>query len=99
MGTVLLVTTLLLVLAFLMLYFLPSIIAHSRKHPHYGTIVFLNLFTGWTVIGWVGCLVWALVNYDKQQPQVIYMPSPPIKTVHQLGYEAVEHEIEEILRR
>ena len=38
-------------------YFIPSIIAFNKKH--YAGIFYLNLFLGWTFLGWVGALVWA----------------------------------------
>jgi hypothetical protein len=41
------------------IYFLPSIVAYGRKN-HTAAIVALNLFLGWTVIGWVIALVMAL---------------------------------------
>ena len=45
-------------LAFLiLLYFLPAIIGRD-KHDAAG-IFLLNLFLGWTVIGWVIALIWA----------------------------------------
>lgn len=41
------------------LYFLPAGLASSRKHPSYTGIMLLNLFLGWTIIGWIVALVWA----------------------------------------
>jgi len=41
------------------LYFLPSIIAFKRGHPNAGAILVLNIFLGWTGLGWIGALVWA----------------------------------------
>lgn len=41
----------------LLIYFLPSIA--GRKHPHAAGIFVLNLFLGWTVIGWIVALIWA----------------------------------------
>lgn len=39
------------------LYFLPAIIGRDKNHA---TAIFLvNLFFGWTVIGWVVAFVWA----------------------------------------
>lgn len=46
----------LLVLA---LYFLPSIVAVARKVTHQGSVVVINLFLGWTFIGWVVALAMA----------------------------------------
>jgi hypothetical protein len=44
------------------MYFLPSIIAIVRSKRDITAIVLLNLFLGWTMIGWVVALVWALKN-------------------------------------
>lgn len=41
------------------LYFLPSMAARSRGHHNTAAIFVLNLFLGWTFIGWVVALVWA----------------------------------------
>ena len=41
------------------MYFLPSIIALARNKRDITAIVLLNLFHGWTMIGWVVALVWA----------------------------------------
>jgi hypothetical protein len=42
------------------MYFLPSIIALARSKRDIGGIVLLNFFLGWTMIGWVIALVWAV---------------------------------------
>src|SRR6266567_3781940 len=52
---------------FLPLYFLPAFLA--RKKRHVVAIGVLNLLLGWTLIGWVGALVWALAD-EEQKPQV-----------------------------
>jgi hypothetical protein len=53
-------TTEIIVLFFLILvYFLPTIIAVSRKKKGTATIIILNLFLGWTVVGWVFAFIWA----------------------------------------
>jgi hypothetical protein len=41
-------------------YFLPSIIAFARSKRDLLSIFLLNLFLGWTLIGWVVALVWAV---------------------------------------
>ena len=41
-------------------YFLPSIIAARRYHPNGAPIYVVNLFLGWTLIGWVIALAWSL---------------------------------------
>jgi len=45
------------------LYFLPSILAFARNKRDTTSIVLLNFFLGWTAIGWVIALVWA-VKHD-----------------------------------
>jgi hypothetical protein len=42
------------------MYFLPSIIAFARSKRDSAAIVLLNFFLGWTMIGWVVALVWAV---------------------------------------
>jgi len=46
-------------LSFVM-YFLPSILAFARNKRDTAAILLLNLFLGWTMIGWVVALVWAV---------------------------------------
>lgn len=40
-------------------YFLPAFIASRRKVPHLGSVVVVNVFLGWTLIGWVVALAMA----------------------------------------
>ncbi len=42
------------------LYFIPAIVASKRDHQNATAIGILNLLLGWTIIGWVGALVWAV---------------------------------------
>jgi hypothetical protein len=41
-------------------YFLPFAIAFNKKRANSGAIFALNLFLGWSLIGWVVALVWAM---------------------------------------
>ncbi|MNH21767.1 hypothetical protein D3C79_815930 [compost metagenome] len=41
------------------LYLLPAINAKSRKHPSTAAIFLLNLFLGWTILGWLAALIWS----------------------------------------
>lgn len=41
-------------------YFIPSIIALIRKKRNKVAIIALNFLLGWSLIGWVVALVWAL---------------------------------------
>lgn len=40
-------------------YFIPFSVARRHKHPQVLAIFMLNLFLGWTFLGWVVSLVWA----------------------------------------
>ena len=51
------------------IYFLPDWIAQSRGHPNRGSIFVLNLFLGWTFLGWVAALIWANSFIDKDKRQ------------------------------
>ena len=42
------------------MYFLPSIIALARSKRDLAGILLLNILLGWTVIGWVVALIWAV---------------------------------------
>ena len=49
----------LILLVLFFLYFVPSVIAINRQHPQTAPIVIINLFFGWSLIGWVIALAWA----------------------------------------
>jgi hypothetical protein len=48
--------------ASLIVYFVPAIIAADRRHRQATAIFFLDLFLGWSLLGWVAALVWACTN-------------------------------------
>jgi hypothetical protein len=48
------------------LYFLPAFIASKRKHKNKDPIFIINLFFGWTLIGWVACLAWSLSHQEMK---------------------------------
>ncbi|MDD2318819.1 MAG: superinfection immunity protein [Geobacteraceae bacterium] len=51
-------------------YFLPTMIGFSRKKENKIAILLLNLFLGWSLVGWVVALVWA-VSKDKNYQVVV----------------------------
>jgi hypothetical protein len=53
--------TFLITIVLIAVYFFPWINSLCRKHPNSTAILLLNLFLGWTLIGWVGALVWSAV--------------------------------------
>src|SRR5690606_9718792 len=60
----------LLVIIGIVVYFIPYFIGNDRQNA--GGIFVVNLLFGWTLVGWVGALIWALVD-DKK---VTYIPPP-----------------------
>jgi hypothetical protein len=57
-------TTFLLIVAVIISYFIPTIISVQDKKKNKTAIITLNVLAGWTFIGWVIALVWA-VTKDK----------------------------------
>lgn len=55
------------------LYFLPTIIAFSRKVTNVGSVLVINFFLGWSVIGWIVALAMAV---KSKTPQVVVVTSP-----------------------
>lgn len=49
----------------ILLYFLPAIVASIRDHVNVNSISVLNLFLGWTLLGWVISLVWAFTSQRR----------------------------------
>ena len=41
------------------LYFVPTIVAVSRKVTNQGSVAVINTFLGWTFLGWVNALAMA----------------------------------------
>jgi hypothetical protein len=45
-----------------LMYFVPALV--GIRHKQAGAIFVLNLFLGWTFVGWVVALVWACTHKD-----------------------------------
>jgi hypothetical protein len=52
-------------------YWVPTIVAFVRKHPSRGAILALNLFLGWTFVGWVVSFVWAVSDNARGGHQTV----------------------------
>ena len=60
-------STLIIIVIGLFLYFLPTVIGWRKRNA---TAIFvLNLFLGWTFIGWLVALIWACTR--DSQPTII----------------------------
>jgi hypothetical protein len=47
-------------------YFLPALLAWSRRVPNSGSVLVINLFLGWTLVGWVVALAMAARTVPQQ---------------------------------
>jgi hypothetical protein len=52
------VLLLFLIGASLLVYFIPAIVARGK--PQFASVLVLDIFLGWTLVGWVVALAWAL---------------------------------------
>lgn len=55
-------------------YFLPTIIALAKRHCNKGAITVLNIFLGFTYIGWVIALIWAVKKPERIV--IVNQPAP-----------------------
>lgn len=53
------------------LYFLPSIEANINDNPNLMSVLMVNLFLGWTVVGWVVAMAWA-----HKKPDAVVLAAP-----------------------
>lgn len=47
------------------IYLIPTWTAIERKHHNKGAIIVINIFLGWTFVGWVIALAMAYSKVDK----------------------------------
>ena len=57
-----------LVVLLLLVYFVPTLVSGARGCKAHGGIVVVNLFLGWTFIGWVVALAWAASGEQRPKP-------------------------------
>ena len=58
-------------------YFLPSIVAGVRHVPNFGSVLVVNIFLGWTLIGWVVAMAMAARSVDRTPRGYAGHPPPP----------------------
>jgi hypothetical protein len=73
-------------LLLVLLYFIPAVVAGVRHVPHEGSIVVVNIFLGWTLVGWAVALAMACRTIPPRpaptpsggpSPGTCAEPSPP----------------------
>lgn len=62
----------LLFMFLVLVYFIPSFVAAGKERN--GGVIIVNLFLGWTLIGWVLALAWA-ASLERKKPET---PSAPV---------------------
>ena len=72
------VLTVILIIFAIAAYWAPSITAAWRRVPNTGSVVIVNLFLGWTVIGWIVALAMAC----RSRPVIAAGPPPQQITSH-----------------
>ncbi|MCG9769383.1 superinfection immunity protein [Pseudoalteromonas piscicida] len=80
----------------IVLNFVPTFIAVRKDHKNKLAIFLVNLFLGWTLLGWVVALVWAIKN--SESPSIIHHNSTSaadeLKKLHELKESGVITEAE-----
>jgi hypothetical protein len=61
-------------------YFIPCIIALMRSHRNAMAIFVLNLLLGWSVLGWIIALVWAMTAAKKYAVVATAPLATPLET-------------------
>jgi hypothetical protein len=59
------------------LYVVPGIVATNNGHGHREAIWALNILLGWTFVGWVVALVWALIPVKRDETVQHGLVPPP----------------------
>lgn len=62
-----------------LLYMLPTIEAKLRGHTNIASIALVNLFLGWSLIGWVIALVWAFKKPEAAPAVVVAEKEIPVE--------------------
>jgi T4 superinfection immunity protein len=60
-------------LSLILLYFLPTIIGRDKRDA--AGIILVNLFLGWTVVGWFIALVWACTSEPYSPVRMVPVPA------------------------
>lgn len=60
----------------LFLYFIPAFVGRNKRDSM--GITLLNIFLGWSVLGWIGALIWAVTSERKDAPMLYNNPFQPV---------------------
>ncbi len=59
--------TILMLMAVVVIYMLPTLIAFGREHPRRQDLAVANILLGWTLIGWVAVFLWATLAHVEDE--------------------------------
>lgn len=65
------------------LYFLPTFEAWKREQPNLTTIALVNIFLGWTLIGWVVSIAMACSSKKPARVEIVQTQYPSPTTTAQ----------------
>ena len=51
-----------LIIITVLIYFVPTIIALVKHHTYKLYIIVINIILGWTLLAWIVCLIWSLID-------------------------------------
>jgi uncharacterized membrane protein HdeD (DUF308 family) len=68
-----------LVMSGIVAYFAPALVALCRDAPNRASIIVINVFAGWTLIGWVAALALAVRSKQESGPQRFESVVPPVQ--------------------
>jgi uncharacterized BrkB/YihY/UPF0761 family membrane protein len=74
-----------IVVTTILLYTFPWMLANHRRHPQQAAIGVLNIFLGWTVIGWIVALIWAATAIQRVTAEPQQVVRRPIETCGKCG--------------
>ncbi len=60
----------------LFFYFIPAFVGRNKRDSL--GITLLNIFLGWSVLGWIGALIWAVTSERKDAPIMYNNPFQPV---------------------
>ena len=81
---------------FLIAYFIPFFVASAREHRFSNAIGLINLLLGWTFIGWLAAIIWAVNRDVREQGEKSSPAGPPFFMKEpQLIERNIEHQVTE----
>ena len=75
----------------LIIYFLPTITAMLVGCDRKGSVFIMNLFLGWTFIGWVWAFIWSVSSNHEQQNIVINNHIPADKIINPIEIQPIQN--------